>query len=160
MRVAALNDVHGNPAALRAVLAELEGEHVDLIVVGGDAVPGPLPSVTIELLRALGDRAAFVRGNTDRWTVEEFDSLAAIRRGDPHPAHARGALAADVRRRPAAPRRLRAYARAVRSRAGRRARRQRRERRHALRGTTRRLLGGRGDVTGPPGFLQATKRWA
>jgi Icc-related predicted phosphoesterase len=41
MRVAALYDIHANPVALRAVLAELEQEPVDLIVVGGDAVPGP-----------------------------------------------------------------------------------------------------------------------
>jgi Calcineurin-like phosphoesterase superfamily domain len=167
MRVAALYDIHANPVALRAVLAELEREQVDLIVVGGDAVPGPLPRPTIELLRALGDRAVFVRGNTDRWTVEEFDALAgvgsdqaasraagrgldgdddrpgtarlpgllpgapghrrrrprrdpvlpriaSIRRGDPHPAHARGALGADVRRRRAAPRRLWPHVRAVR----------------------------------------------
>jgi predicted phosphodiesterase len=78
MRVAALCDIHANPVALRAVLAELEREHIDLIVVGGDAVPGPLPGPTIELLRALGDRAVFVRGNTDRWTVEEFDARAGI----------------------------------------------------------------------------------
>jgi predicted phosphodiesterase len=45
-------------------------------VVGGDAVPGPLPGPTIELLRARGDRAVFVRGNTDRWTVEELDARA------------------------------------------------------------------------------------
>ena len=78
MRVAALYDVHANPVALRAVLAELEQEPVDLIVVGGDAVPGPLPVPTIVLLRSLGDRAVFVRGNTDRWTVEEFDARAGI----------------------------------------------------------------------------------
>jgi predicted phosphodiesterase len=78
MRVAALYDIHANPVALRAVLAELEQEPLDLIVVGGDAVPGPLPVPTIELLRSLGDRAVFVRGNTDRWTVEEFDARAAI----------------------------------------------------------------------------------
>jgi putative phosphoesterase len=78
VRVAALYDIHANPVALRAVLAELEQEPVDLIVVGGDAVPGPLPMATIELLRSLGDRAVFVRGNTDRWTVEEFDALAGI----------------------------------------------------------------------------------
>ena len=77
-RVAALYDIHANPIALRAVLAELESEHVDLIVVGGDVVPGPLPAITIELLRALDDRAVFVRGNTDRWTVEAFDALAGI----------------------------------------------------------------------------------
>jgi predicted phosphodiesterase len=76
MRVAALYDIHANAVALRAVLAELEREHVDLIVVGGDAVPGPLPGPTIGLLRSLGDRAVFVRGNTDRWTVEEFDARA------------------------------------------------------------------------------------
>ena len=37
MRVAALYDIHANPVALRAVVAELEQEPVDLIVVGGDA---------------------------------------------------------------------------------------------------------------------------
>jgi predicted phosphodiesterase len=78
VRVAALYDIHANPVALRAVLAELEQEPLDLIVVGGDAVPGPLPVPTIELLRSLGNRAVFVRGNTDRWTVEEFDARAAI----------------------------------------------------------------------------------
>jgi predicted phosphodiesterase len=78
VRVAALYDIHANPFALRAVLAELEQEPVDLIVVGGDAVPGPLPVPTIELLRSLGDRAVFVRGNTDRWTVEAFDAKAGI----------------------------------------------------------------------------------
>ena len=35
MRVAALYDIHANPVALRAVLAELEQEPVDLIVVCG-----------------------------------------------------------------------------------------------------------------------------
>jgi putative phosphoesterase len=78
VRVAALYDIHANPIALRAVLAELEREHVDLIVVGGDVVPGPLPAITIELLRALDDRAVFVRGNTDRWTVEAFEARAGI----------------------------------------------------------------------------------
>jgi predicted phosphodiesterase len=78
VRVAALYDIHANPVALRAVLAELEREQVGLIVVGGDAAPGPLPVPTIELLRALGDRAVFLRGNTDRWTVEEFDARAGI----------------------------------------------------------------------------------
>ena len=76
LRVAALYDIHGNPAALRAVLTELERERVDLIVVGGDAVPGPLPAATIELLRSLDDRAVYLRGNTDRWTVEAFDARA------------------------------------------------------------------------------------
>jgi Icc-related predicted phosphoesterase len=60
VRVAALYDIHGNVVALRAVLADLEREQVDLIVVGGDAVPGRLPAATIALLRSLQDRAVYV----------------------------------------------------------------------------------------------------
>jgi putative phosphoesterase len=72
-RVAALYDIHGNEPALRAVLAEVEREPVDLVVVGGDVVPGPLPTETIETLRSLERPAVFIRGNTDRWVVEAFD---------------------------------------------------------------------------------------
>jgi predicted phosphodiesterase len=66
MRVAALYDVHGNLPALEAVLADAERAEVDLVVVGGDAVLGPMPRETLELLLALGERALFVRGNCDR----------------------------------------------------------------------------------------------
>lgn len=83
MPVAAIYDIHGNVAALDAVLAEVERAGVDRIVVGGDVVPGPLPVETIERLRALGDRAVFVRGNGDRWVVEAFDSRATG--SDAHP---------------------------------------------------------------------------
>jgi hypothetical protein len=40
-------------------------------------VPGRLPGETIERLRLLGERAAFVRGNGDRWVVEAFDALGS-----------------------------------------------------------------------------------
>ncbi len=70
MRVAALYDVHGNLPALEAVLAELENVVPDTILVGGDVVSGPLPGETLERLLALGDRAAFVRGNADLEVVE------------------------------------------------------------------------------------------
>ena len=63
-RVAALYDVHGNLPALEAVLAEI-GD-VDLVVVGGDVAAGPMPSETVAALRALGERALWVRGNADR----------------------------------------------------------------------------------------------
>ena len=66
MRVAALYDIHGNLPALEAVLEEVERESVDLIVVGGDVASGPMPVETLGLLRALGDRVRFVRGNADR----------------------------------------------------------------------------------------------
>ena len=66
MRVAALYDVHGNLPALEAVLAELESIEHDVILVGGDVSSGPMPGETLETLRALGDRARFIRGNADR----------------------------------------------------------------------------------------------
>jgi putative phosphoesterase len=67
-RVAVLSDVHGNAPALRAVLAEVEGADVDLIVFGGDLTWGPLPEETFELVRGLNAR--FVRGNADRAVLE------------------------------------------------------------------------------------------
>jgi putative phosphoesterase len=70
MKVAALYDIHGNLPALDAVLAEVEAEGFDTIVVGGDACWGPWPAETLERLRGLGDRARFVRGNCDR---EQFE---------------------------------------------------------------------------------------
>jgi predicted phosphodiesterase len=66
LRVAALYDVHGNLSALEAVLADVERSGADLVVVGGDVAIGPMPHESLERLRALGDRALFVRGNGDR----------------------------------------------------------------------------------------------
>jgi predicted phosphodiesterase len=66
MRVAALYDVHANLPALEAVLAEVERERVDTIVLGGDCIHGPQPRETLERLRGLGERALWLRGNTDR----------------------------------------------------------------------------------------------
>jgi predicted phosphodiesterase len=79
-RVAALYDIHGNLPALEAVLAELEREPPDLIVIGGDlASPGPMPSETLDRLAELEGRACFVRGNTDRDLVEHFDGTSQLR---------------------------------------------------------------------------------
>lgn len=76
MRVAALYDVHGNLPALEAVLAEVEQEAPDLVLVGGDVPPGPFPAECLELLRALGDRAVWIHGNGDRdlhgWPAEQL----------------------------------------------------------------------------------------
>jgi predicted phosphodiesterase len=66
MRVAALYDVHGNLPALEAVLADVEREGVDAIVVGGDVAAGPMPVETLDRLRSLGDRALFLSGNAER----------------------------------------------------------------------------------------------
>ena len=65
MAVAALYDIHGNLAALDAVLAEVPGDAT--IVVGGDiCAGGEQPSETLARLRGLGDRVRWVRGNADR----------------------------------------------------------------------------------------------
>ena len=72
MRVAALYDVHGNLPALEAVLAEVEGEGVDAIVVGGDIAAGPpQPREVVERVRALPG-AHCIRGNADRLRDAEF----------------------------------------------------------------------------------------
>jgi predicted phosphodiesterase len=76
VRVAVLNDIHGNLPALDAVLAAVDRAGVDAIVVGGDLVWGPMPSETLDRLAALGDRASFVMGNADRDVVEAFDGTA------------------------------------------------------------------------------------
>jgi predicted phosphodiesterase len=72
MRVAALYDIHGNLPALEAVLAEPDVAGADRVVVGGDALEGPMPAETLALLAALGDRVAWVRGNTERELIERL----------------------------------------------------------------------------------------
>jgi predicted phosphodiesterase len=73
MRIAVLADVHGNLPALRAVLAQLDGEPVDAIVVAGDVVGGPLPRETLEALAARPEAVHWVAGNAERETVAGFD---------------------------------------------------------------------------------------
>ncbi len=73
MRVAALYDIHGNLPALDAVLAEIAREPVDLVVVGGDVLPGPMPRAALDRLQSLGVRARFIRGNGDRETLAEVE---------------------------------------------------------------------------------------
>jgi putative phosphoesterase len=75
MKIAALYDIHGNLPALDAVLKEVEQEHPDLILVGGDIVPGPMPRAALERLLALGDKVHFIRGNCEREVVAAFDGL-------------------------------------------------------------------------------------
>jgi putative phosphoesterase len=63
--VATLYDIHGNLAALEAVLAEVPADAT--IVVGGDVCAGgEHPSEVLSRLRSLGDRVVWLRGNADR----------------------------------------------------------------------------------------------
>ena len=75
MRVAALNDVHGNLPALRAVLAELDDEGIDAIVSGGDLVLGPFPAECLTLLQEQGAR--FLHGNCERSVLGRIDAQNA-----------------------------------------------------------------------------------
>lgn len=65
MRVAVLNDIHGNLPALDAVLEEVRRARVDRIVVGGDVLPGPMPRETLERLLAISVDVStqFIYGN-------------------------------------------------------------------------------------------------
>lgn len=73
MRVAALYDIHGNIPALEAVLDDVRETGVDAIVVGGDAVLGPMPNETLARLLALDVPVHFVDGNCDREVVEQCE---------------------------------------------------------------------------------------
>jgi predicted phosphodiesterase len=66
MRVAALYDIHGNLFALEATVRAVRGAHVDVMVVGGDVLPGPMPRETLECLMALDIPVQFIHGNGDR----------------------------------------------------------------------------------------------
>jgi predicted phosphodiesterase len=72
-RVAALYDLHGNLPALRAVLAELAGEEVDRIVIGGDVANGPLPAETLDELLRLDRPVSYVMGNGDLEVAAAYD---------------------------------------------------------------------------------------
>jgi putative phosphoesterase len=74
-QVAALYDIHGNLAALEAVLAEVPDDAT--ILVGGDiCAGGEQPSETLTRLRELGDSVAWLRGNADRELFPGEDGLA------------------------------------------------------------------------------------
>jgi diadenosine tetraphosphatase ApaH/serine/threonine PP2A family protein phosphatase len=68
---ALLYDIHGNLAALEAVLTEAEQVGVTSYALGGDyAAIGPWPRETAELLETL-PAIVRIRGNVERWLREE-----------------------------------------------------------------------------------------
>ncbi len=72
MRVAVVSDIHGNLPALEAVLADVEREEVDAVVVAGDVIGGAFPAEVFDRLTSLPD-VRFVRGNADRFVLEGAD---------------------------------------------------------------------------------------
>jgi putative phosphoesterase len=79
MNVLALYDIHGNPDALDAVLADPRAANPDAVVVGGDAVPGPFSAAVLDRLEALGVPVHWVRGNGER------EVAAAVGGPEPEP---------------------------------------------------------------------------
>jgi predicted phosphodiesterase len=71
MRVAALYDVHGNLPALEAVLKDVRSAGVDLVVVGGDVLPGPMPAETLACLAGLDLPVRFIQGNGERTVIAQ-----------------------------------------------------------------------------------------
>jgi predicted phosphodiesterase len=72
MRVAVLSDLHGNPFALDAVLADLPAG-VDRLVCLGDIAIGPFPNEAIWRLREL--ECPVVMGNWDAWILDGVPAL-------------------------------------------------------------------------------------
>jgi predicted phosphodiesterase len=71
LATALLYDVHGNLAALEAVVAEAERAGVTAYVLGGDySTFGPWPRETAERLETL-PAVVRIRGNGERWLREE-----------------------------------------------------------------------------------------
>ena len=69
--IALLYDIHGNLAALEAVVAEADRAGVRSYLLGGDyAAMGPWPRETVEVHESL-PAAVRIRGNVDRWLREE-----------------------------------------------------------------------------------------
>jgi putative phosphoesterase len=79
MRVASIYDIHGNLPALEAVLSEIRLAKAELIVFGGDVVPGPMPRETLECLLNLDIPVQFIQGNCEIDALAEMTGIGAVR---------------------------------------------------------------------------------
>ena len=74
MRVAALYDIHANMPALEAVLEEVREARVELVVIGGDVVPGPMIRATLTRLLHLDTPTQFIHGNGELAVLAQIDA--------------------------------------------------------------------------------------
>jgi putative phosphoesterase len=72
MRVAVLYDIHGNLPALEAVIDVILRAQVDLVVIGGDVLPGPMPLETLRCLLGLPVAVRFIQGNGEAAVLAEI----------------------------------------------------------------------------------------
>jgi putative phosphoesterase len=77
VNVLALYDIHGNLDALDAVLADPRAADPDVVLVGGDTVPGAFARGTLARLEALNVPVHWVRGNGEREVAEAIGAPAA-----------------------------------------------------------------------------------
>jgi len=75
VRVAAIYDLHANLPALEAVLEDVRRAEVDLIIVGGDVLPGPMPRESLDMLYGLEIPTRFLHGNGESETLAIIDGL-------------------------------------------------------------------------------------
>jgi putative phosphoesterase len=73
MRVGAIYDIHANLPALEAVLEDIARAEIDLVVVGGDVLPGPMPLESIRRLLDLDMPVQFIQGNGDREVLAQME---------------------------------------------------------------------------------------
>jgi putative phosphoesterase len=84
MRVAAIYDIHANLPALKAVLKEISNAAVDVVLVGGDVLPGPMPRASLELLLDLPVRTQFIYGNGEVAVLEQLQGRQPARVPEQH----------------------------------------------------------------------------
>ena len=95
--LALLYDVHGNLPALEAVLVDAEAAGATSYVLGGDyTMGGAWPDEVVARLDELGARAAWIRGNTDRWVAGDDGDRPAQASLDGAVGFARAALTAGT----------------------------------------------------------------
>ncbi len=74
MHVAALFDVHANLPALDAVLRDVRAAGADLVVFGGDIVPGPMMRETFARILGLDIPAQFIYGNGELGMLAQINA--------------------------------------------------------------------------------------
>jgi len=73
-RIAVISDVHGNLAALEAVLERFRPLQPDALVAAGDFMGGPQVDAIVDIMRTLGPHA--VSGNTDASLIDHYRGRA------------------------------------------------------------------------------------
>jgi predicted phosphodiesterase len=73
MKISVIYDIHANFPVLEAVLNDAIGNGSDLIVVGGDVIPGPMPVETLDCLTNLEIPVLYLMGNGEREVLAALD---------------------------------------------------------------------------------------